>query len=381
MPFGVKWVAQQGEFDPPHRFVDELTSLPLRWRHRHEFAAAEQSATRVIDRVDTWVPSALLRPMFRYRHRQLADDLAIHRWVAEQGVGGLTVAITGSSGLVGRALSALLTTGGHRVLRLVRRAPSGSDERRWQPDNPADDLFDGVDAVVHLAGASIAGRFTAGHRKAIRESRVGPTRKLAELVAHGGPGVFVVASAISSYGPDGGDEWLSEDSPRGAGFLADVVADWEAAAEAAAGVRVVQVRTGLVLTPDGGVLRLQRPLFATGLGGRLGDGRQWQSWIGIDDLLDIYLRAIVSPELTGPVNAVSPEPVRNAEYTRILAKVLHRPALFPVPALAPRLLLGEQGATELAEASQRVRPAKLLAAHHRFRFPELTAALKHLLGH
>jgi uncharacterized protein len=380
MPFGVKWVAQHGEFDPPHRFVDELTSLPLRWRHRHEFTATERSAasaTRVTDRVDTWVPSTLLRPMFRYRHRQLADDIAIHRWAADQGVSGLTVAMTGSSGLIGTALSALLTTGGHRVIRLVRHAPSGPDERRWQPDHPAADLLDGVDAVVHLAGASIAGRFTEAHRKAIRDSRIEPTRRLAELAT---TGVFVVASAIGVYGSDRGDEWLSEDSPRGEGFLADVVTDWEAAAEPA-GARVVQVRTGLVQTPRGGVLRLQRPLFAAGLGGRLGDGQQWQSWIGIDDLLDVYLRAIVSPDLVGPVNAVSPEPVRNEEYTRVLAKVLHRPARIPVPSLGPRLLLGDQGATELAEASQRVRPAVLLAAGHRFRHPELAPALSHLLGH
>jgi uncharacterized protein (TIGR01777 family) len=383
MPFGVKWVAQHGQFDPPHRFVDELTSLPLRWRHRHEFTVTERfaaPATRVTDRVDTWVPSALLRPMFRYRHRTLADDLAIHRWVADQGVSGLTVAMTGSSGLIGTALSALLTTGGHRVIRLVRHTPSGPDERLWQPAKPAGDLFDGVDAVVHLAGASIAGRFTAAHRAAIRDSRIEPTSRLAELAARGGPEVFVAASAIGIYGPDRGDEWLSEDSPRGEGFLADVVTDWEAAA-APAGVRVVQVRTGLVQTPRGGVLRLQRPLFAAGLGGRLGAGRQWQSWIGIDDLLDVYLRAIVSRELTGPVNAVSPQPVRNADYTRTLAKVLHRPAMFPVPAIGPKLLLGDQGATELAEASQRVRPAKLVAAHHHFRHPELAGALSHLLGH
>jgi uncharacterized protein (TIGR01777 family) len=385
MPFGVRWVAQHGDFDPPYRFVDELTSLPLRWRHRHEFTETERfgaRVTRLTDRVDTWLPSAMLRPMFRYRHRQLADDLRTHQWAAERGVTGLTVAITGASGLVGTALAALLTTGGHRVIRLIRHDPVNVDERRWRPDDPAPDLLRGVDAVVHLAGASAAGRFTDGRRKAVRDSRVGPTRGLAELAARGGPRVFVTASGISCYGHDRGDEWLTEDSERGDGFLADVVAEWEAATSAAAeaGVRVVCVRTGVVQSPRGGALRVQRPLFAAGLGGRLGHGRQWLSWIGVDDAADVYHRAVVAPDLSGPVNAVSPTPVRNAEYAEVLAKVLHRPALLPIPSIGPRLLLGQQGATELTEASLKVRPAKLEKADHRFRMPELESTLRHLLG-
>jgi hypothetical protein len=389
LPLGLRWVAQHSELDRPNRFVDELTSLPpLRWKHRHEFTETErfeERRTRLTDRVDTWLPAAMLRPMFRYRHRQLADDLATHRWAAERGVGRLTVAVTGAGGLVGTALAALLTTGGHRVIRLVRHDPNGPDERRWQPDAPAADLLSGVDAVVHLAGASIAGRFTDSHKKAVRESRLGPTRRLAELVANsaGRPGVFVSASAIGCYGADRGDEDLTEDSERGDGFLADVVAGWEGATEPArqAGLRVVNVRTGIVQSPRGGVLRLQWPMFAAGLGGRLGDGQQWLSWIGIDDLIDVYHRAIVDDQLSGPVNAVAPEPLRNNDYTRVLANVLHRPALFPVPALGPRVLLGDEGATELAMASQRVRPSRLLATGYRFRHPELDPALRHLLGH
>jgi uncharacterized protein len=388
LPLGLRWVAQHGGFDPPHRFVDELTSLPpLRWKHRHEFTETDrfdERRTRLTDRVETWLPAAMLRPMFRYRHRQLADDLATHRWAAEHGVGRLTVAITGASGLVGSALAALLTTGGHRVVRLVRHDPSGQDERRWRPEDPAPDLLSGVDAVVHLAGASVAGRFTEGHRRAVRDSRLGPTRRLAELLARSGdrPGVFVSASAIGFYGADRGDDELTEDSERGDGFLADVVAGWEDATEPArqAGVRVVRMRTGLVQTPSGGVLRLQWPLFAAGLGGRLGDGRQWQSWIGIDDLVDAYHRAIVDDRLSGPVNAVAPDPLRNNDYTRVLAKVLHRPAVVAVPSLGPRVLLGDDGARELALASQRVVPAALVAAGYRFRHPELEPALRHLLG-
>jgi uncharacterized protein (TIGR01777 family) len=243
----------------------------------------------------------------------------------------------------------------------------------------------GVDVVVHLAGASIAGRFTDGHKAAIRDSRIGPTRRLAEVAAAApdGPRVFVSASAIGVYGFDRGDEVLTEESSRGDGFLADVVADWEAATAPAseAGLRVVTVRTGIVQSSAGGTLRLFRPLFATGLGGRVGDGQQWLSWIGLDDLLDVYYRALYDDRMNGPVNAVAPQPVRNVDYTRALARVLHRPALLPVPSFGPRLILGQQGSRELAEASQRVAAAKLDALGHRFRRSHVDDALAHELGH
>jgi uncharacterized protein (TIGR01777 family) len=395
LPGGLRWVAvhQPDCYDPPRRFVDTigsdgLASLParvaVRWRHTHDFEDVGDNRTRVIDRVDTPVPGSALRPMFVYRHRQLADDLAAHKLAAAHGLAPATVAVTGSSGLVGSALSAFLSTGGHHVIRLVRGTAHASDERRWNPDDPDPGLLAGVDAVVHLAGASIAGRFTDQHRNAIRDSRIGPTRRLAELAARtvDGPGVFISASAIGYYGYDRGDETLTEDSARGDGFLADVVAEWEDATAPAeqAGVRVVRVRTGIVQSPRGGTLRLMRPLFSAGLGGRLGDGRQWLSWIGIDDLLDVYHRALWDNTLSGAVNAVAPQPVRNAEYARSLAHVLHRPAVLPVPSLGPRLLLGAQGARELALASQRVSPARLSQAGHRFRQPDLDSALRHLFG-
>jgi hypothetical protein len=240
--------------------------------------------------------------------------------------------------------------------------------------------------VIHLAGASIGGRFTPEHKAEIRASRIRPTRRLAELATSSPAGdtlkAFVTASAIGIYGPDRGDEVLTEDSARGEGFLADVVADWEdaTAPAAAAGVRTVQVRTGIVQTPRGGMLRLLSPLFEAGLGGRLGSGQQWLAWIGLDDLLDVYRRAVLDPHLSGPVNAVAPEPVRNTGYTRTLAAVLHRPALLPVPGFGPRLLLGPEGAREIAQASQNVRPQRLIAAGHEFRQPELAGALRHLFG-
>ena len=396
LPGGLRWVAdhQPDSYDPPRRFVDTigtdgLASLPVRlavrWRHTHDFDELSGERTRLTDRVATPVPAAALRAMFGYRHRQLADDIAVHRRAAAHGLAPLTVAVTGSSGLVGSQLTAFLSTGGHRVIRLVRHAATKTDERQWNPDDPDPGLLAGVDAVIHLAGASIAGRFTDEHRAAIRDSRIGPTRRLAELIAQSadGPKVLISASAVGFYGYDRGDETLTEDSERGDGFLADVVAEWEDATVPAqeAGARVVRVRTGIVQSPGGGTLRLLRPLFAAGLGGRVGNGQQWLSWIGIDDLVDVYHRGLWDTDLSGPVNAVAADPVRNVDYTRTLAHVLRRPALLPVPPFGPRLLLGEQGARELACASQRVLPARLQQADHRFRRPDLEQTLRHLLGH
>ncbi|MFD1813641.1 TIGR01777 family oxidoreductase [Rhodococcus gannanensis] len=402
LPGGVRWVAAHDPagYDPPRRFVDRIdrvgpvwprVGVSLPWRHEHTFTEVAADAgdaaefTRITDRVETPAPAALLRQMFRYRHRQCADDLAAHREARERGARPSTVAVTGASGLVGTALAAYLTTGGHRVVRLVRRSPRTADERQWNPEDPAADLLVEVDAVVHLAGASIAGRFTDGHRAAIRDSRIEPTRRLAAVAANtrGGPRVFVSASAIGIYGYDRGDEPLAETADRGDGFLADVVAEWEDATAPAAdaGLRVVRVRTGIVQTPRGGTLRLMRPLFGAGLGGRLGSGTQWLSWIDVDDLIDVYGRALTDPALSGAVNAVAPTPVQASEYARTLAFVLRRPALLPVPDLGPRLLLGEQGARELATASQRVTPTALVDAGHRFRRASLEESLRHQLGH
>jgi hypothetical protein len=402
LPGGLRWTAvhQPDAYDPPHAFADELDSPLLPWRHLHQFSAAGDRSTLVTDVVETPLPARALRSMLVYRHRQLAADLAAlarsgQISPAQSGPAGgtepRTIAVTGAGGLIGTALTALLTTSGHQVIRLVRRLPRHAGERYWRPEDPAPGLLDGVDAVIHLAGASIGGRFTPERKAQIRDSRILPTRLLAELAASslagsaGGsdtPKAFVTASAIGIYGPDRGDEVLTEDSSRGEGFLADVVADWEDAAgpAAAAGVRAVQVRTGIVQTPRGGMLRLLSPLFEAGLGGRLGSGKQWLAWIGLDDLLDVYLRAVLDDGLSGPVNAVAPEPMRNEDYTRTLASVLHRPALLPVPGLGPRLLLGAEGAKEIAQASQYVRPQRLIEAGHQFRQPELEGALRHLFG-
>lgn len=384
LPGGRRWVARHDAegYVEGEQFVDELASrpflLPVRWRHTHRIEPAAGGSS-LTDRVSTTLPERFVDSMFGYRHRQLLGDLTAHSWARELAPDPLTVAVTGASGLVGSALTAFLTTGRHRVVRLVRHSP-GAGERRWDPSDPAPDLLDGVDAVVHLAGASIAGRFTDEHRAAIRDSRIGPTRRLAEVAGRAGA-TFVSASAIGLYGADRGDELLTEDSGRGAGFLADVVADWEDAAAAAAGAtRVVTVRTGIVQSPRGGALRLQRPLYAAGLGGPLGGGHQWLSWIGIDDLLDVYLRALVDDRVSGPVNAVAPTPVSGRDYAKALGHAVRRPAVLPVPSFGPRLLLGGEGAREVALASQRVRPAVLENLDHPFRFPMLEPALRHVLG-
>jgi uncharacterized protein (TIGR01777 family) len=381
LPGRVRWVAQHSDEDPPRRFVDELVSLPLHWRHTHTFEAIGDAATRVVDRVDTPVPGSFLLQTFRYRHQQLADDLAAHKRIDRR---RLTVAVTGSSGLIGSALCAYLSTGGHRVVRLVRRPPRHPSERAWDSERPDPAALDGVDAVVHLAGASIAGRFTTAHKRSVRDSRVGPTAALARVMAAlpEGPRLLVCASAIGYYGADGADEELTEESGRGSGFLAELVESWEAAADPAraAGVRVVHVRTGIVQSARGASLKLLRPLFAAGLGGPLAPGSQWVSWIDIDDLLDVFSLALADDTLAGPVNAVAPLPVTNRDYARTLAHVMRRPALLPVPAFGPRLLLGAEGAREIVQASQRVVPSRLDAAAHVFRHPSLESCLRHQLG-
>ena len=237
--------------------------------------------------------------------------------------------------------------------------------------------------MIHLAGEGIAeGRWTEERKQRIRESRVRGTRLLAEAVAaaRGGPHVLVSASAIGLYG-ERGEETLTESSAPGRGFLPEVAAAWEAATRPAeeAGVRVVRVRIGLLLSPRGGLLQRMLLPFRLCVGGRLGSGRQWMSWIAMDDLLEVFRRTLTDPDLRGAVNAVAPEPARNREFTRTLARVLRRPAIIPVPAFALRLLYGQM-ADELILASARVVPGALFAVGHQFRFPSLEPALRHLLG-
>ena len=294
----------------------------------------------------------------------------------------MRILVSGSSGLVGSALLPFLASEGHAVTRLVRSAPA-QGEADWNPAAGTIDAaaLEGHDVVVHLAGANIGERWTPEHKARIKDSRVKGTRLLAEALGRLAqpPKVLVAASAIGYYG-DRGDARLREDSASGSGFLAEVVREWEAATATATakGIRVVNLRTGVVLSPRGGALAKMLLPFKLGAGGVMGSGKQHWSWIAIDDLIAIIYFAATTEALKGPVNAVSPKPVTNLEFTKTLGRVLRRPTIIPMPAFAARLALGEM-ADELLLSSTRVDPAKLTAAGYAFRFPELEGALRHLL--
>ena len=298
------------------------------------------------------------------------------------------VLISGSSGLIGRALSDSLRSSGAHVVTLVRRdsvGPGTPGAVAWDPGSDRIDAaaLEGFDAVVHLAGENVvSGRWTNDKKHRIVTSRVGGTRLLARGLAatSARPKALVVASAVGYYG-DRGDEWLDEDSPQGTGFLADLCGRWEAAAGPAkdAGIRVVHLRFGIVLAGSGGALDRMLTPFRLGLGGRLGTGRQFMSWITLEDAVRVVLRASEDEDLSGPVNAVAPAPVRNIAFTRTLGRVIRRPTLAAVPAAALRLAAGSK-ADEMILASQRVRPARLATAGFRFLHPELETALRTILG-
>ena len=301
----------------------------------------------------------------------------------------MLVAVTGASGLIGTALAERLRAEGHQVLRLTRSRAAGPDQVHWDPaaGELDPDALAKADAVVHLAAANIGDRlrWTARTKRDILASRVEGTGLVARTMADlargsGGPRVLVCASGIGFYGSRG-DELLTETSSGGDGFLAGVVRHWEEAADPAraAGLRVVHLRTGLVQDAAGAGLPKQALMFRFGVGGRLGSGRQWLSWVSLDDVAGAYLHALVHEDLTGPVNAVAPNPVTNAGFTATLARVLGRPAFLHIPTFGPRLVLGEF-ADEMLFVSQRARPARLLETGYQFRFPDLEPALRHTLG-
>jgi len=297
-----------------------------------------------------------------------------------------TVLVTGSHGLIGSALIPELGAVGDRAVRLIRRgATGGTDAVSWDPGEGRIDAaaLEGVDAVVHLAGEGIAaGRWTAARKTRIRRSRVDGTRLLARALAGLArpPRVLVCGSATGYYG-DRGDEVLREDSAPGTGFLAGVCQEWEAAAEPAraAGIRVVHLRTGTVLSPDGGALARLLPVFRLGLGGTLGSGRQYLSWVAIQDVVGAVRHVLGRDGIEGPVNVTAPHPVTNREFTRALGHVLRRPTALPVPAAALRAIFGEV-ADEALLASARVEPTRLLASDYPFRFTEIAGALRALLA-
>jgi uncharacterized protein (TIGR01777 family) len=291
----------------------------------------------------------------------------------------MRVAIAGSSGLIGTALVALLRQVGHDVLRLVRRQPHGLDERAWDPAAATMDAgtLDGTDAVVNLCGSAMAtGRWSGERKQAIRDSRIGPTEVLAAAVAEHRVPVLVNASGVGYYG-DTQDREVDESTPVGSGFLAQVCHDWEAATAAAerAGARVVRVRTGLVLSPFGGLMGQLKPLFAAGLGGRLGSGQQYMPWISLADEVGAIRFAIEHDELSGPVNLSGPDPVTNAEFTKAVGEAMHRPTPLVMPGFALRLVRGAELIDEMVLTGQRAVPAVLCKHRYPFQHPTLPAAL------
>ncbi|MCC6223825.1 MAG: TIGR01777 family protein [Thermoleophilia bacterium] len=390
-PFRRRWVAVHEDYEEGRRFADRQESGPFaHWRHVHRFEPDGTDGCRVIDEVEYRLPAgplgaALGGPLARrtierlldFRHRRLAEDLARHE---AAGLAPLRVALTGSSGLIGSALGAFLSTGGHEVVPLVR-GRAGAGQVRWDPASGELDAtgLEGCDAAIHLAGATISKRWTAERKREIADSRSRGTELFASALAglERPPRVLVCASGIGYYGSRG-DELLTEESSPGDDFIASVCRSWEAAAEpaAAAGIRVVNLRLGVILSA---ILPRMLPVFRLGLGGRLGSGRQWWSWLSLDDALGAFLHALATESLAGPVNVCAPGLVTNAELTRVLGRVLRRPAVLPVPAPALRVAFGEL-ADGLLLASQRARPERLERSGFRFVRPELEGALRRELG-
>jgi len=297
----------------------------------------------------------------------------------------MIVVVTGASGLIGSALVTNLRAAGHEVRRLVRRRPAGDEEFGWDPPRHEidDGVLDGADAVVNLAGAGIGDRrWSDDYKDLVRRSRLDSTTTITDAITRRAdrPAVLLQGSAVGWYG-DTGEDAVDETAPAGAGFLAELVRQWEAAAQPAAdaGVRVVRLRTGVVLSSDGGALGKVLPLFKAGLGGRLGSGRQWMSWIALPDQIAAMRFLLDNPDIDGPVNLSAPEPVRNRDYTKAIARAVHRPALALVPPVALRLALGGF-ADEGVLVSQRVLPARLEAAGFSFTYDDVDAALRALVG-
>lgn len=396
-PLKLKWVAQHGDWIPGREFTDTQLEGPFaRWEHLHRFEPLNGECF-LEDRVRYVLPFGALADLvarravehrlsslFAYRHRITQGDLALHQRYSLHAP--QKILVSGASGLVGSALSHFLRAGGHEVAPLVRgNLPVSENAVQWNPlagEIRAQNL-EGFDAVVHLAGENIASRrWDSAQKDRILKSRVQGTRLLCDALSRldRPPRVLISASAVGFYG-NRGDLLLDEDAPAGRGFLADVSQAWEEAAGTAerAGIRVVRLRIGVVLTPEGGALARMLQLFRFGAGGVLGSGKQFMSWIALDDLLGAILHCLATEDVRGAVNAVAPTPLTNRQFTHALSRVLQRPALLPAPGLALRLALGEM-ADELLLASLRVIPARLVNTGYKFLYLNAESALSHMLG-
>lgn len=397
VPVGPAWTTWEMEhvgYQAGREFRDVQRAGPFaHWEHVHRMEPQPDGTSVLDDTIRLRLPAPpfgdlvagaftrdKLAALLRWRHALTRLDLERHGAYAARGA--QRVAITGASGFLGAALVPFLRTGGHAVRTIGRGA--GSDAR-WDPAAGRLDegALEGLDAVVHLAGSSVATRWTAATRREIRESRVQGTRLVAETIARARrkPSVLLCGSAIGIYGAQRGDERLDETSAPGDDFLAEVGRAWEEAARPAleAGVRVVFLRTGIVLNPSGGALAKMLPPMLLGAGGKLGDGRQWMSWIAREDWVGAVHHLMMTPEAQGPMNLVAPEPATNATFTETLGRIVHRPTLATVPAFALKALFGAM-AEGTVLASQRVLPAALVASGFRFAFPTLASALRMEIG-
>ena len=395
-PLKRRWVAEMGSAMPGRQFVDRQVEGPFAsWEHVHRFVPVDEGRSELIDHIEYSLPAGgltdavgegpagkTLERLFRFRHERTRLDLERHAVWADRP--RLTVAIAGASGLIGSHLADYLTTAGHRVVRLVRNKDAGPGEVPWDPSTGAlyHGALEGVDAIVNAAGVTLNSVWTPGRKKAILDSRVQTTGTLAAAIARMDrpPSTFISLSAVGAYGSRG-DEIVTEQTPLGAGFLADVCREWEAAAApaAGAGTRVVTTRLGIVLAARGGALGVMLPVFKAGIGGTLGDGSQYWSWVALDDLLAAFEWALHDEELEGVVNVTAPEPLTNREVTETLGRVLRRPAKLAAPGFLLRNGTAGMG-DEMLLAGQRALPERLHERGFRFAFPRLEGALRYELG-
>jgi uncharacterized protein (TIGR01777 family) len=419
-PLHTIWLVKHSDYVEGRQFRDsQIEGLFSSWTHTHLFKSLGLSSSILEDHIEYSLPGGALSEiiasrlvdkkldqMFDYRQRLTREDLQIHAAVNK--IRGndkpMTVGITGSSGFIGSSLIPFLTTGGHRVIRFIRQ-PSSRDDNcnqqnvksiEWDPSSACvdtsslnDKIGNNLDAVVNLAGENIFGRWTKEKKKRIYDSRVNTTKSLCKLLSSldKPPKVLVSASATGYYG-ERHDEILTEESPSSSSisspidFLSHVCRDWEEATQIAkeSDIRVVNVRIGIVLSSSGGTLAKILPLFKMGLGGRIGNGNQYMSWVGLDDLLALVLSAIVDESITGPVNAVSPNPITNAEFTKTLGKALSRPTIFSIPEFIIKAALGEELANAAILSSSRVMPTRFLKIGYKFRFPSFESVLRYTLG-
>lgn len=397
-PIHTRWVIEHRDYQKNRQFRDVLKEGPFaRFDHIHSFYADSATTSTLEDHIEYelplgavgalaggWYAGSTLDKVFRYRHALLLGDLLRHAQFAQHAP--LRIAVTGASGFIGRQLCAFLSTGGHTILRVGRGALNpGVVDISWDPAKGTIDakMLEGVDAVIHLAGANIAERWTDEHRKAIRDSRVQGTTLIAKTIAalERKPRVLLSASAIGIYG-DRGEEVLDETSAAGTGYLCDVVREWEACTEAAerAGVRVVHMRSGIVQGAAGGALAKQLPIFRAGLGGPIAGGRDWVSPIALDDEIGAMHFCLMRDDVRGAVNFACPNPVTNADYTQALGDAVHRPAFMPIPAFGLHVMFGKEMSESTILTSLRVLPRVLQRAGFEFRHPTLRAILDFELG-